>query len=69
MASVSLPGSATMSFTWYLFPLSAAISFVWTASRYEKTSVIIRRSVTLTLKVLGVMAVILAVLFTLSFRL
>lgn len=58
-----------MSFTWYLFPLSAAISFVWTASRYEKTSVIIRRSVTLTLKVLGVMAVILAVLFTLSFRL
>ena len=58
-----------MSFTWFLFPLSLAISFAWTASRYEIPSVIVRRSLSLTLKILGVMAVILAVLFALSFRL
>lgn len=58
-----------MSFTWYLFPLSAAISLVWTASRYESEAVIIRRSIALTFKILAVMAVILAVLFILSFRL
>lgn len=58
-----------MSFTWYLFPLSLAISFVWTSSRYEMPSVIVWRSLSLTLKILGVMAMILAVLFALSFRL
>lgn len=58
-----------MSFTWYLFPLSLAISFAWTSSRYEMPSVIVRRSLALALKILGVMAVILAVLFALSFRL
>jgi hypothetical protein len=58
-----------MAFTWYLFPLAFAISFVWTASRYEMTSVIVQRSISLSLKILAVMAVILLVLFTLSYRL
>jgi hypothetical protein len=55
--------------TWYLLPLAAAISLVYSATRYESTSRIINRSVRLFLQVLFFMGVILGVLLALSFRL
>lgn len=58
-----------MNITWFLFPLAAAVSLVWTASRYEYTPLIIQRSVKLFLQIILFMAVILAVLFALSYRL
>lgn len=58
-----------MNITWFLFPLAAAVSLVWTASRYESTPLIMQRSVKLFLQIILFMAVILAVLFALSYRL
>ncbi|MFO1093849.1 MAG: hypothetical protein U0992_11135 [Planctomycetaceae bacterium] len=55
--------------TWYLFPLAAAISLVYSATRYESTSKIINRAIRLFLQVLFFMGVILGVLLALSFRL
>lgn len=58
-----------MNITWYLLPMAASVSLVWTASRYESTPVIIRRSVRLFLQILFFMAVILVGLAVLSYRL
>lgn len=55
--------------TWYLLPLAAAISLVYSATRYESTSRIIHRAIRLFLQVLFFMAVILGVLLAFSFRL
>ena len=55
--------------TWYLLPLAAAISLVYSATRYESTSRIINRAVRLFLQVLFFMGVILGVLLAFSFRL
>ena len=55
--------------TWYLLPLAAAISLVYSATRNELTSRIISRAVRLFLQVLFFMGVILGVLLALSFRL
>lgn len=51
---------------WYVLPLSAAISLVYSASRYELTSRIIRRSSKLFVTITGFMACVLAVLWVLS---
>ena len=55
-----------MNITWYLFPLAAAVSLVWTTSRYESTPIILQRSLKLFLQIILFMVVILVVLFTLS---
>lgn len=55
--------------TWYLLPLAAAISLVYSATRNESTSRIISRALRLFVQVLFFMAVILGVLLALSFRL
>jgi hypothetical protein len=52
--------------TWYLLPLAAAISLVYSATRYESTPRIINRALRLFLQVLFFMGVILAVLLALS---
>jgi len=56
-----------MNITWYLFPLAAAVSLVWNTSRYEFTPLILQRSLKLFLQIILFMAVILAVLFALSY--
>jgi len=52
--------------TWYLLPLAAAISMVYSATRYESTSRIISRALRLFLQVLFFMGLILAALLVLS---
>lgn len=58
-----------MNITWYLLPLAAAVSLVWTTSRYESPEVILKRSVRLFVQILLFMALILGVLFVLSYNL
>lgn len=58
-----------MSVTWYLLPLAAVISLVYSATRYEAQGRILRRAGTLFVQILFFMAVILAVLAALSYRL
>ena len=58
-----------MNISWYLFPLAAAVSFVWTASRYESTELIIKRSLKLFGQIIFFMAMILIVLYVLSYNL
>jgi hypothetical protein len=58
-----------MSVTWYLLPLAAVISLVYSATRYESSSRIVRRAGTLFVQILLGMAVILGVLAVFSFRL
>lgn len=54
---------------WYLFPVAAAVSLVWNASRYESTAVILRKSAKLYFQVLLFMGVVLVCLMFLSYRL
>jgi hypothetical protein len=58
-----------MSVTWYLLPLAAVISLVYSATRYEAPARIVRRAGTLFVQILFGMAVILGVLAAFSFRL
>jgi hypothetical protein len=53
--------------SWYLLPLAAAISLVYSASRYELSDVILWRSVRLFATIIGCMLAIFAVLWLLSF--
>ena len=55
--------------TWYLLPLTATISLVYNASRYEMPSRILRRSVHMFVSILLGMAALYAVLYLLSVRL
>jgi hypothetical protein len=55
--------------TWYLLPLAAVISLVYSATRYESPSRIVRRAGSLFIQILIGMAVILGVLAGFSFRL
>jgi hypothetical protein len=57
---------ATANAMWYVPPLSAVISLVYSASRYELTSRIVRRSSRLFVTITGFMACVLAVLWFLS---
>ncbi|REJ95496.1 MAG: hypothetical protein DWQ34_01405 [Planctomycetota bacterium] len=60
---------AQLGVTWYLFPLAAVISLVYSATRYEAPARILSRAGKLFLQILFFMAVILGVLMLLSFRL
>ncbi|TWT42985.1 hypothetical protein KOR42_45850 [Thalassoglobus neptunius] len=58
-----------MNISWFLLPLAASVSLVWTASRYESTPLILVRSAKLFGQILFFMALILLVLFVLSYNL
>lgn len=58
-----------MNITWFLFPLAAAVSLVWNASRYESTEVILKRAGKMFLQIIFFMALILGVLVALSYNL
>ncbi|QDU37591.1 hypothetical protein Mal4_19060 [Maioricimonas rarisocia] len=60
---------AHTNMTWFLLPLAAGISLVYSASRYEQPERILRRSGRLFAQILLFMGVILALLALLSFRL
>ena len=55
-----------MMYTLNLLPLAAVVSLVWTATRYESTPTILRKSVRLFLQILFFMALILFGLYLLS---
>lgn len=55
-----------MQYTLNLVPLAAVVSLVWTATRYESTPTIMRKSVRLFGQILFFMALILLGLFLLS---
>lgn len=55
-----------MNPNWLLFPLAFVISLVYTASRYESTETILRRSVRLFATIIGVMGLVFLVLWVLS---
>ncbi len=52
--------------TWYLLPLAAAVSFVYSASRYEDSARIVSRAVRLFGSIILFMGIILGVLVGLS---
>ena len=54
---------------WYVIPLAAAISLVYSASRYELPERIVRRSVRLFGTITGFMACVLVALWLLSYNL
>jgi hypothetical protein len=60
---------AQIGLTWYLLPLAAVISLVYSATRYESPARILNRGGRLFLQVLFFMAIILGVLMALSFNL
>ncbi len=55
-----------MQYTLNLLPLAAVVSLVWTATRYESTPTIMRKSVRLFMQILFFMALILLGLYLLS---
>ena len=55
--------------TLYLFPLAAAISLVYGASRYEDTAVVLRCAAQVFLQILLGLGILLIGLFVLSHRL
>ena len=54
---------------WYLLPLSAAISLVYSASRFELTSRVLRRAGRLFVTIVGFMVLVLCGLWGLSYSL
>jgi hypothetical protein len=55
--------------SWYLLPLSAVVSLVYSASRYELPEKILSRAARLFCQIVGGMAALFAVLWVLSFGL
>ena len=55
-----------MMFSVNLIPLAAVVSLIWTATRYESTPTIMRKSVRLFVQILVIMALILLGLYLLS---
>ena len=51
---------------WYVFPLAAAISLVYSASRYELTDRVVRRATRLFCMIIGFMGAVLVVLWGLA---
>lgn len=60
---------AQVNVTWYVLPMALVISLVYSASRYEHPERILRRAARLFLSILFVMAIILLILYVLSFGL
>jgi uncharacterized membrane protein YccC len=58
-----------LNVSWYLLPLAAVISLVYSASRYELPDRIVRRAGRLFLTIVGCMAALFAVLWVFSFGL
>ena len=58
-----------MNITWYLLPLAAVISLVYSASRYEMPARILRRSFRLFVQIVIFMMIVLAILFALDYPL
>jgi hypothetical protein len=58
-----------LNVSWYLIPLAAAISLVYSASRYELPDRILHRAVRLFFTIVGCMAGLFAALWVLSFGL
>ena len=52
--------------TWYVVPLAAAISLVYSASRYELTERILKRAARLFVTITGFMLTVFVVLWLLS---
>ena len=61
--------AAGINATWYLIPLAAVVSLVYSASRYEMTEQIVNRSIRLFLTIMIFMGVVLTVLLLLSYYL
>lgn len=61
--------AAAPNVTWFLLPLAAVISLVYSASRYEHPETILRRAGRLAVTILFFMGVVLVLLYLLSFRL
>lgn len=67
MNAVNLLFSPTANVTWYLLPLAMIVSLVYSASRFEMPSRILRRAIWLFIQIVGFMAIVFAVLWVLSF--
>ncbi len=61
--------AAQPNITWYVLPLAAVISLVYSASRYELTEVILPRAARLFVTILVFLAFVFAFLLALSFNL
>ena len=57
---------ATQNVLWYLLPLAAAISLVYSASRFEMPDRILHRAIRLFFQIVLFMGTVFAVLFVLS---
>ncbi len=60
---------ADVNIYWHIIPLSLVVSLVYSASRYELSDRIVRRSVRLFFTIVIFMAVVLGVLWALSYNL
>lgn len=61
--------AAELQVSFYLLPLAAVISLVYSASRYELPDKILSRALKLFLQIVGFMAAVFAVLWFFSFGL
>ncbi|MFN0196702.1 MAG: hypothetical protein ACKVT0_08140 [Planctomycetaceae bacterium] len=64
-----MPLLASTNTTWLLFPLALAVSVVYSASRFEETALIVRRSTRLFLQISGLMTGVFLLLLVLSYNL
>lgn len=65
----SVLAAAEINVTWYLLPLAAVVSLVYSASRYELPERILQRATRLFFTILLFMGIVFAVLLALSFKL
>lgn len=63
------PVLADMSLTWHMLPLAAVISLVYSATRFELRSRILNRAASLFLQIVICLAIVMLILYLLSFRL
>ena len=61
--------AAGTNLTWFLFPLAAVISLVYSASRYELPERILKRALRHFLTIIIVMSLLIAILMFFSFHL
>lgn len=61
--------AAAQNTSWYVFPLAAAISLVYSASRYELNERILRRAFRLFITITGFMFIVFVGLWLLSVNL
>jgi hypothetical protein len=66
MNMLNLFAIADLTVTWYLLPLAAVISLVYSASRFELPDRILKRAARLFAQIVGTMAAVFAVLWYFS---